>query len=118
MARTVRVKSDRVPVVSVGAVNPPIRGWRRGSAQDSKMRRGAMAHGVVYGPAGGKRDTLVKENYYRIPRDSSGGTLGKYLSDNGRIMRQAEEAYLKFYMATLKAHGWVTPSLRGWRGRR
>lgn len=117
MARTVRVVSDRVPVVAVGRTNPPIRGWRRGSATDSKKRRGAMAHGVVYGPRGGKRATPVQENYYRIARDDSGGALGRALTASGKIMREAEEAYLKFYLATLKAHGWVTPSLRGWRGR-
>lgn len=118
MSRTVRVKSDRVPVLSVGATNPPLRKWRgRGTAQSNKLRRGSMAHGVVYGPKGGKPETRVDENYYRIPRNTDGGALGRALSDNGRIMREAEQAYARFYLATLKAHGWVAPSLRGWRGR-
>ena len=111
MSKTVRVVSDRVPVVSVGRTNPPLKKWRgRGSAADNKRRRGAMAHGVVYGPK-------QPVNLYKIPRDNSGGPLGRMLQTNGRIMAQAEDAYLRFYVATLKAHGWVTPSLNSFRRR-
>lgn len=105
MAATVRVHSDRVPVVAVGKVNPRFKSGRfqrRGS--DSRRRRGALALGVVSGPAGGKRSTKASENYY-APQgvDGSWGALGNAI--NGPIMRDAEIAYLRLYIATLKAHG-------------
>lgn len=101
MAKTVRVHSDRVPVVAVGKTNPPLRGWRgRGTAATNRRRRGAMAHGVLAGPKDGP-------NYYRIPRDNSYGPLGRALRDRGPIMDRAEDAYLRFYMATLRRKGWT-----------
>lgn len=101
MAKTVRVHSDRVPVVAVGKVNPPLKDWRGKSpnAAKNKRRRGAMAHGVLAGAKGGP-------NFYRISRDNSYGPLGRALRERGRIMREAEDAYLRFYMATLKRKGW------------
>lgn len=105
MADTVRVHSDRVPVVAVGKANPRFKSskfTRKGS--DSKKRRGSLARGVVTGPAGGRRDTAANENYYRPQgRDTSWGALGKAL--DGPILREAEVAYLRLYIATLKAHG-------------
>ena len=99
MAKTVRVHSDRVPVLVVGMVNPRFAsGFRRGSAADSRRRRGLLAAGVVKGPKG-------PVNYYRIPRSESWGPLGRALRDNGRIMGEAEQAYLRFYMATLRRYG-------------
>lgn len=102
MAGTVRVHSDRVPVVVLGKVNPRFRShkWR---GADSRRRRGAMALGVVRGPMGGKRSTAVHENYYKIGHDDSWGPLGKAI--RGPIMRQGEIAYLKLYIAALRAHG-------------
>lgn len=105
MAKTVRVHSDRVPVVVVGKVNPRFKSakFQRGGS-DSKRRRGAMALGVVSGPAGGKRSTKTSENYYRPQGvDTSWGALGNAI--HGPILRQAEVAYLRLYIATLKAHG-------------
>ena len=103
LAKTVRVHSDRVPVVVVGKVNPRFAsGFRRGG--DSKRRRGALALGVVSGPAGGKRSTRANENYYSPQgRDPSWGPLGRAIA--GPILRDAEIVYLKLYIATLKAHG-------------
>lgn len=102
MARTVRPHSDRVPVVVVGKTNPSFRSGfgRRGN---SRARRGQLALGVVAGPAGGRRATRPSENYYRIGRDRSWGPLGRAL--HGPILRDAEIAYLRLYIATLKAHG-------------
>jgi hypothetical protein len=94
MAATVRPHSDRVPVVVVGKVNPKFSTKFRGG--DTKRRRGAIALGVVSGPAG-------KVNYYKIPRDRSWGPLGDAIA--GPIMRDAEIAYLRLYIATLKHHG-------------
>lgn len=99
MAKTVRVHSDRVPVLVVGKVNPRFAtGFRRGGAADSRRRRGQLAAGVVKGPAG-------PVNYYKIPRSESWGALGRALRSSGRIMSEAEQAYQKFYMATLKRYG-------------
>lgn len=104
MAGTVRVHSDRVPVVVVGKTNPKFgsRFTRRGG--DSRRRRGALALGVVSGPAGGRRDTRARENYYRPQGvDASWGRLGDAI--RGHILRDAEVAYLRLYIAALKAHG-------------
>lgn len=103
MSATVRPHSDRVPVVVVGKTNPRFSSGfsRRGS--NSRARRGALARGVVSGPAGGKRSTRANENYYRIRRDPSWGPLGDAI--DGPILRDAEVAYLKLYIAALKAHG-------------
>jgi hypothetical protein len=102
MARTVRVHSDRVPVVVVGKVNPRFHGSRfRGG--NTRSRRGAMALGVVSGPAGGRRDTQADENYYQIPRSGGWGPLGAAL--RGPILRQGATAYLRAYVSILKAHG-------------
>lgn len=106
MAATVRVHSDRVPVVAVGKVNPKF-GRSRFRGGDTKRRRGALAHGVVYGPLGGKRSTAAHENYYAPQsRDPSGGALGASMR-TGPIYDQACEAYLKQWLATMKHHGFV-----------
>jgi hypothetical protein len=106
MARTVRVHSDRVPVVVVGKVNPRFRGSKfRGG--DTKRRRGALAHGVVYGPKGGRRDTPADENYYAPQqRDESGGALGQSLR-TGPLWDEATAAYLKYFEAAAKQHGFI-----------
>lgn len=103
MAKTVRVHSDRVPVLVVGKVNPRFQsGFQRPgqSAVAARRRRGQLAAGVVKGPKG-------PVNYYRIPRSESWGPLGRALQANGRIMAEAEQAYLRFYMATLRRYGLV-----------
>lgn len=108
MAATVRVHSDRVPVVVVGKVNPRFSsGFRhRGeSAGSTRIRRGSLAAGVVYGPLGGKRATPAAENYYRMPRDASGGPLGRAVQDNGAIAEGGTERYLKEYLRILRAAG-------------
>lgn len=109
LAATVRPHSDRVPVVVVGKVNPRFRsGFGRGG--DSRRRRGSLARGVVAGPAGGKRATRASENYYRIRRDEGWGALGDAVQ--GPILRDVEVAYLKLYVATLKAHGFKAQAAR------
>lgn len=110
MAKTVRVHSDRVPVVVVGKVNPKFRGsrfTRKGS--NRKQRRGALAHGVVYGPKGGKRDTRPDENYYRIPRDDTGGALGRS-ARQGPIWDEATALYLRYFYAAARHHGFIRDS--------
>jgi hypothetical protein len=114
LSRTWRVHSDRVPVLAMGKVNPRFgTGFthRGETAAQRKRRRGSLAHGVVYGPKGGKRSTAVGENYYRIGRDSTGGALGAAL-DGGPMFRQACGLYLRVYVATLKAHGFDAVSRR------
>jgi len=108
MSATVRVHSDRVPVIVVGKVNPRFRGGkftRKGS--NSKLRRGSLAHGVVYGPKGGKRDTRPDENYYApLTRDESGGALGRSLR-TGPIWDEATALYLKYFEAAARHHGFI-----------
>lgn len=120
LAKTVRAHSDRVPVVVVGKTNPfGGRKWRRSTTTTatSKRRRGSMAHGVVYGPAGGRQDTTPRENYYRIRRDESGGPLGAAL--RGPIVDKAADAYLKVYASVMRRHGFVGMRVKAlhWNGR-
>lgn len=108
MAATVRVHSDRVPVLVVGKVNPRLAGFRRRgeSAKSTKLRRGSLARGVLYGPLGGRRDTPAAEDYYHVPRSQTAGPLGVALRDNGPIMARAADLYLRAFMGTLRAHGY------------
>ena len=111
LAGTWRVHSDRVPVIAMGKVNPRFRtgfGHRGESAGERRLRRGSLAHGVVYGPRGGRRSTGAAENYYRIGRDPSGGPLGRALAEHGPMWQQACDLYLRLYLATLRAHGFKT----------
>ena len=107
LVRTAEVRTrllDRVPVVVVGKVNPRFKsGGLRGG--DSRRRRGALALGVVSGPAGGKRSTKAAENYYHVPRTTNWGHLGDAI--HGPIMRDAELAYLHLYVDVLTAHGFA-----------
>lgn len=116
MVPTVDSVRDRIPVISIGKTNPKLKKFtRRGATRksgkprtggfDSKARRGALAHGVVYGPLGGKRNTTARENYYRIGRNANGGNVGKALTESGAVFRQAEIAYLEAYLDILKAAG-------------
>jgi hypothetical protein len=110
MAATTRVKSDRVPVLSVGAVNPKFaRHTFRRPSGSAKLRRGAMAHGVVYGTAGGRR--RGGGDYYRIPRDTTGGPVGQSVSA-GRAMRKARSAYLREYSKVLRRYGFDVRGIR------
>lgn len=113
VAATLRVHSDRVPVIVIGKVNPKLSGFKRrrgGQARsDPKRNRGAVAHGVMYGPLGGRRSTGMHENYYRIGRDPSGGPVGDALSDarGGAVYLAACEAYLRAFQRVLRAHGFL-----------
>jgi hypothetical protein len=111
-AGTVAARRDRVPVVVIGAKNPTFRNSkfsRRGMRRDgepradNKRRKGAMAHGIVYGPAGGRRDA-ANANYYQIPRDDSGGPVGEAIQ-NGPAFDAACEAWFEAYRQELAAAG-------------
>lgn len=122
VAATVRVHSDRVPVVVIGKTNPRLSGFnRRGPRRDGaaranpRQRRGAIAHGVVYGPAGGRADTGVNENYYRIGRDNTGGPVGRAVNENGAVFDEACRAYLDAYTAVLRRHGFTGQSAQAMR---
>jgi hypothetical protein len=109
-------------VIVVGKTNPYSgRAWkRRGqTAAAAKLRRGALAHGVVYGAKGGRRDTDAQENYYHIGRDESGGPLGRALRDGGPIWDQATEVYLKMFAAVMRRHGFIGQSVKAmyWNGK-
>lgn len=119
VAATVRAHSDRVPVVVVGKTNPRLPGFTRrgprkdgGPRADVKARRGQIAHGVVYGPLGGRRQTGARENYYSIGRDTTGGPLGRALSDAGPAFDAACEEYLAAFLRVMHRHGWPADQLR------
>lgn len=73
MARTLRTRSDRRPVVAIGAVAPPLSGWRPGNPAN-RRRRGSLAWGVERGP-----HPAAARNYYGIPRRDSGYVIGPNL---------------------------------------
>ena len=104
MAKTIRAKRDRVPLLSIGAVNPKFRSGftRRGSTVTSRQRRGAIAHGVVYGTKGGH--PKGGGDYYLIPRDESGGPVGRYIV-NGPGFSAACDAYFVAYRKVLADAG-------------
>jgi hypothetical protein len=103
MSKTVRAKSDRVPVLSIGAVNPRFSTpfTRRGTG-NSRQRRGAIAHGVVYGTKGGRRPG--GGDYYHIRRDNTGGPVGRYML-NGPAFDAATDAYFAAYRKILAEAG-------------
>lgn len=80
-AETARAKADRVIVVQIGGVNPPLEGFRRGrgverattrtrSGRDATSRnyRTSMAWGSEYGPFPG-----ADVNNYGVPRQDPAG---------------------------------------------
>jgi hypothetical protein len=91
MAETARPKSDRVVMVQIGGVNPPLEGFKRGVGskrskgststgrdRSSRTYRTTLAWGSEFGPWPGGR--AVKKdgsrgapvNHYRVPRNSGG----------------------------------------------
>ena len=74
VATTARVKSDRVPVVTVGSVNPPLSGFRR--SRGDRLAKGSVAYGVEFGTAGGHR-AAGGADYYRMGRVAGGAALGR-----------------------------------------
>ena len=102
MSKTVRAKRDRVPVLSIGAVNPRFsKPFTRRGKGDSKKRRGALAHGVVYGTKGGH--LKGGGDYYHIGRDNTGGPVGRYMA--GPAFDKACDAYFVAYRRILKDAG-------------
>lgn len=119
MAPTVRVIRDRTPVVAIGKTNPKLSKFsRRGARKDGrpradvKRRRGALAHGVVYGPLGGRRTGSGGENYYRIGRDNSGGRVGRVLDYGGPVFEKACDEYLAAFFRVMESNGWGNEYLR------
>lgn len=111
MVDTVRPKRDRVPVIAIGAVNPTFRRkvgrkppfTRSGTGPVAhRRRRGAIAHGVVYGTKGGH--PKGGGDYYKIPRSESGGAFGEYLKSS-RFTRRLGYEYLDAYADVLRRKG-------------
>lgn len=121
MAKTVRTKPDRVPVIIVGKTNPKFKsGFRRKgeSAASTKHRRGSLAHGVIYGPKGGKISTPADENYYApLQRDDKGGAIMRSVRE-GAVFELAAEQYVAAYLEILTHHGFVRDGSNRvrWRG--
>lgn len=115
MVDTVKPKRDRVPVLAIGAINPkfskvkgksgrPVSGFtRRGKgALYHRKRRGAIAHGVIFGTKGGH--LKGGGDYYGIPRSESGGAFGRYV-ESGPLFDAACAAYFDAYKKVLHRHG-------------
>lgn len=71
IAETIRPKSDKLVIIRIGAVNPKLSGWRRGSGTRHK---GSLAWGVEKGP-----HPSAKKNVYRVPRNEGGYAIGPNL---------------------------------------
>lgn len=113
MVNTVRAKRDRVPAIAVGAVNPKFRRrvgrkppfTRSGTgALAHRLRRGAIAHGVVYGTKGGHM--RGGGDYYGIPRNDDGGPVGAYLKGS-RFTQKLGDEYMEAYMRVLREAGFT-----------
>jgi hypothetical protein len=114
--RTVKSKRDRIPIVVIGRTNPGLKKFsRRGPRKDGKARqnpkwrRGAMAHGIIYGPRSGGRSSPApagasKPGNYGIPRNPSGGAVMRSIR-SGRAYRGATDAYLNAYIRVLRRAG-------------
>ena len=114
--RTVKSKRDRIPIVVIGRTNPALPKWsRRGPRmcgqprQYSKWRRGAMAHGIIYGPKRGGRTApppsgASRPGNYGISRREDGGAVMRSIK-SGAAYRGATRAYLTAYTATLRRAG-------------
>lgn len=93
MAETARAKSDRLIMVQVGGVNPPLSGFKRGvgvkrakgrsggAGRDATSRtfRTTLAWGSEFGPKGGRHRPsgpsgvpMRPVNHYRVPRNERG----------------------------------------------
>ena len=95
MADTVRAKSDRMPMVVLGAVNPRLSGFRRGPR--AARNKGSLAWGVEKGPAGGPRE--APRNVYGIARRSRGYVIGPNID---RIGDAVIPAYADALLAGMK----------------
>jgi hypothetical protein len=119
MVRTVGSKRDRVPVVIIGATNPGLskfskRGRPGANAkprQDPRWRRGALAHGVVFGPKpSGPRTSPEPPNkpthpgHYRMGRREDGGRVLQRIRE-GSAYRAAVREYEAAYKHVLRRHG-------------
>jgi hypothetical protein len=114
MVDTVKPKRDRVPVLAVGAINPKFSKVKRGGREVSaftrrgkgaeyhRRRRGAIAHGVIFGTKGGH--LKGGGDYYKIGRSESGGAFGRYVN-SGPAFDKACEAYFTAYKKVLREHG-------------
>jgi len=114
MQDTVKPKRDRVPVLAIGAINPKFSKVKRGGREVSaftrrgkgaeyhRRRRGAIAHGVIFGTKGGH--LKGGGDYYGIPRSESGGSFGRYI-ESGPAFDAACEAYFNAYKKVLRQNG-------------
>ena len=113
VAAASRAVSDRKPTIVIGKNRPAVSGFKRRGG-NTKAARVQVAHGVVYGPLGGRRDTRPHENYYRHGRNPSGGPVKAAMGS--QIMARAEVLYLAAYMDVLRRNGFAGGTTVEWRG--
>ena len=90
VAKTARARNDRMVVVKVPGVNIPF-----ASGSVGGTRRGSIAYGVEYGPAGAV-------NYYKVPRGGDGYMVKPKVEDH---MGKAEDDYKTALVAILRKYG-------------
>lgn len=107
MAATARGKSDRLPVVKVGAVNPKISGFRRTQSGVRNRARGALAWGSERGPwAPDAPSGLGKRvGRYARPRNPGGYWIGQAIS-NPFTQRRIVDAYGEVVNAVFERWQW------------
>jgi hypothetical protein len=111
MSKTLRAKSDRIPIVAIGAVNPRgLSGWK-GAAKAKKARerrrnvppgkwKGSLAFGVEYGPRPQREPNPYGR---RRPRNDGGYVLGPRAE---RLARELLPRYQDLLVWALDRAGW------------
>jgi hypothetical protein len=111
MSKTLRAKSDRIPIVAIGAVNPRgLSGWK-GAAKAKKARqrgrnippakwKGALAFGVEYGPRPQREPNPYGR---RRPRNDGGYVLGPRAD---MLARELLPRYQHLLVWALDRAGW------------
>ena len=107
MADTARAKSDRIPAIAVGAVNPRLSGFRRGPR--AARNKGSLAWGVEKGPAGGPR-RAPRNVYGGLARSGRGHAIGP---GTARIADAVVPAYADALEAAMDRAGLSTRMLGG-----
>ena len=95
LAATLRPKVDRKVVIRVGATNPVLSGFKKGSAANRRYR-GSLAWGIERGPGPGR------PNVYRLARSTGGHVIGPNL---GLIDSRTIPRYKQIVRVALESAG-------------
>lgn len=101
MADTIRPKADRIPIVRIGAVNPKLSGYKRGS---NPRWKGSLAWGAEFGP-----HPSSQRNRYGRPRSSNGYILGPRTE---MLARELVPRYQPLLVTAMEIAGWPVANRR------